>query len=135
MQPAAFDYTAPFLTPMALLTSARAFQNAQRVPGLASTVQRRLQNAALPTLYTILYNFDNVTAFAKSEGLAWPYNSTSKAELFQQFVAGCAQHPGGPIVKISESVFPHTIADFKVALGLNKTASPGASYGVAQCNA
>ena len=83
----------------------------------------------------VLYNFDNVTAFAKSEGLAWPYNSTSKAELFQQYVAGCAQHPGGPIVKISESVFPHTIADFKVALGLNKTASPGASYGVAQCNA
>ena len=98
---------------MALLTSARAFQNAQRVPGLAATVQHRLQNAALPTLYTILYNFDNVTAFVKSEGLAWPYNSTSKAELFQQFVAGCAQHPGGPIVKISESVFPHDGIHFK----------------------
>ena len=66
----------------------------------------------------VLFNFDNVTTFAKTEGLAWPYNTTSKARLFQQFEAGCAQHPDGGIVALSEGRAPKTMADFKTALGL-----------------
>ena len=61
---------------------------------------------------------DNVTAFAKTEGLAWPYNVTSKADLFQQFEAGCAQHEDGGIIALSEGRLPKTMADFKTALGL-----------------
>ena len=61
---------------------------------------------------------DNVSAFAKTEGLAWPYNLTSKADLFQQFEAGCAQHEDGGIVALSEGRLPKTMADFKTALGL-----------------
>ena len=38
-----FDHTAPFLTPMALLTSAQAFQNALKLPGLSASVLGRLQ--------------------------------------------------------------------------------------------
>ena len=66
----------------------------------------------------MLFNYDNVTAFAKTEGLAWPYNVTSKADLFQRFEAGCAQHADGGIVALSEGRLPKTMTDFKTALGL-----------------
>ena len=50
--------------------------------------------------------------------MAWPYNVTSKADLFQQFEAGCAQHEDGGIIALSEGRLPKTMADFKTALGL-----------------
>ena len=43
-----FDHTAPFLTPMALLTSAQAFQNALKLPGLSASVVGRLQVGGRP---------------------------------------------------------------------------------------
>jgi hypothetical protein len=48
---------------------AQAFEDACCIPALAATVVAQLELAALSTLSTILFNFENAMVFATSEPL------------------------------------------------------------------
>ena len=73
---------APFLTPMAVLTSAQAFQDALKV---VSGVQKsRVDIAKVSIYYTALLRWEEMEGFAKNESIPWPLEATKQA-AWQEF--------------------------------------------------
>jgi hypothetical protein len=68
---------APFLTPMAVITSAQAFQNALKI---VSGVQKsRVDIAKVSVYYVALVRWDEMQGFAKNESIPWPLEPTKEA--------------------------------------------------------
>ena len=81
-----FDAHAPFLTPLALLTSAAAMANGERALLAAGEPQGgryavRLGTAKLAVYYPILLRWREIRAFARSESLHWPLEESREAAL------------------------------------------------------
>ena len=67
---------APFLTPMAVLTSAQAFQDALKV---ASGLEKgRVDIAKISVYFIALVRWDEMQGFAKNESIAWPLEATKR---------------------------------------------------------
>ena len=78
-----FDITAPFLTPTLLLEAAWSFANASKVADDVRFLQR-VEQAAMPVMYVVLFRWDEVQSFATKAAIAWPYNTTKRPE-FDEF--------------------------------------------------
>ena len=78
-----FDVTAPFLTPTLLLKAAGSFANASNVAGDVRFL-RRVEQAAMPIMYVVLFRWDEVQAVATKAAIAWPYNTTKRPQ-FDEF--------------------------------------------------
>lgn len=81
-----FDHTAAFLTPVALLTSARALSNAAAVTAPESKYRERVDVAKLAVYYPILLRWEEMAAFAKNTSLEWPLQENTKEAALHWFV-------------------------------------------------
>lgn len=73
---------APFLTPMAVITSAQAFQDALKV--VTGVKKSRVDIAKISIYYTTLLRWDEMQEFAKNESIPWPLEETKQA-AWQEF--------------------------------------------------
>jgi|EP01047_Picozoa_sp_COSAG01_P062755 hypothetical protein len=84
----------PFLTPRAVLTAAKAFEDArsalhnqqgqQQQIHTAKYVER-VERASLGTVYVMLWRWDEMQAFAANESILWPLRQTTKEAAFTSF--------------------------------------------------
>ena len=74
-----------YLTPMALLQSARAFAGASVALADDTSVYRgRLERAWMANLYTVLWRWDELRAYAKALSMGWPLPSDQQ-DAFEIF--------------------------------------------------
>ena len=73
---------APFLTPMAVISSAQAFQDALKV--VSGVKKSRVDIAKVSIYYTTLLRWDEMQGFAKNESIPWPLEPTKEA-AWQEF--------------------------------------------------
>ena len=81
-----FDYTAAFLTPAALLTSADALAHAVNCTPVASRFRTRVEEVQLSVYYPILLRWQELREFAARETLAWPLKEPTKQEALGVFL-------------------------------------------------
>lgn len=80
-----FNIDAPFLTPALLLTSATAFGTARSAVAKGDVrFVHRVEEAAMPVMYVVLFRWDEVKAHAGTAGVPWPYNATMRPQ-FEEF--------------------------------------------------
>jgi len=80
-----FEVDAPFLTPKLLLSAASAMTAAGKAVALSDErFVRRVDEAGMAVMYVALFRWDELTAFAASEALPWPYNATKRPQ-FDEF--------------------------------------------------
>merc|ERR1712217_931407 len=77
-----FDVNAAFLTPIALLESARAFNLARNAS--SGRCLQRVELASMPLQYVGLMRWDELRTFTKGRSIAWPFLST-KQDQFDMF--------------------------------------------------
>jgi hypothetical protein len=81
----------PYLTPMALLTSARAFTDASSASAKNSSdpkvkvYQARVQRARMANMYTVLWRWDELRTFASNLSMAWPMPEVTKETAYAWF--------------------------------------------------
>ena len=82
-----FGVTAPFLTPVAVITSLRAFTDALNVVADTSVVAERLDRAKLSVFYVLLLRFEEMQSFVHEHKLTWPLpaTQTSKQQVYNEF--------------------------------------------------
>jgi hypothetical protein len=73
-----------YLTPMALLVSAKAFADASTALSSNPVTIRRVARAAQANLYTALWRWDELKRFAANVSMAWPLPGT-QVEAFERF--------------------------------------------------
>ena len=80
-----FDINAPFLSPPLLLKGAHSFANGSKAVSAADVrFVRRVEQAAMPVMYVVLFRWDELKAYAASVAVEWPYNATKRPQ-FDEF--------------------------------------------------
>eukprot|EP01051_Picozoa_sp_SAG22_P002269 SAG22_NODE_100_length_20558_cov_10.189305_4_plen_143_part_00 len=116
-----FDEHAEFMTPIALITSAKAMNDGRKlVAGDAEKVQR-MDVAKLAVYYPMLLRWDEMRDFAKRESLAWPLEQTKEAAV-DWFVDFGGKLEPRPLTHLNEGG-THDLAWFKKTV-LNQTLAP-----------
>ena len=77
-----FDSTAPFLTPITVLTAARALRDGQAL--LSGEQASRLGGNTLPIYWVVMQRWMQLRQFAEAEEMAWPLEPTLEA-AFEHF--------------------------------------------------
>jgi len=80
-----FDWTAPFLTPDAVLGAAKAFKGAEVEEGKHKD---RLENAMLPIYYVAMLRWDEMKAWSAAEGEEWVLED-GLGDAFEFFSGAC----------------------------------------------
>ena len=79
-----------YLSPMALLTAAKAFTGASTALAKdsdpkAEVYEARVARARMANLYTVLWRWSELRSFASSLSMAWPMAEVTQEAAFEQF--------------------------------------------------
>ena len=80
-----FDHAAPFLTPLGLIQAKQALDSGEKLV-LGTRYAFRVHKVKLAIQYVVLLRWDEISSFASSAALTWPFEST-KSDEFSLFNA------------------------------------------------
>eukprot|EP01050_Picozoa_sp_SAG11_P026889 SAG11_NODE_6604_length_1280_cov_3.090601_1_plen_209_part_00 len=112
------DETAEFLTPIALITAAKAMNDGKKLVASDSLRAHRMNIAKLAVYYPMLLRWEEMQSFAKNESLPWPIEQTKKAALEWFLDFGSTLKPQ-PLTSLNEGG-THDLAWFKKTV-MNET--------------
>ena len=116
-----FDETADFLTPIALITAAKAMDDGKQLVAGNSVFAHRMDIAKLAVYYPMLLRWEEMQRFAANESLPWPIEQTKKAAL-DWFVSFGSTLKPQPLTHLNEGG-THDLAWFKKTV-MNESLDP-----------